>query len=150
MDTIIANLILRLTAASLRPRIISVPTESSVLTLPEAGVHLFVRSPRPFAQAGAGRYGYKTERDVGAVVVSTPTLRDPGGRDDHAVKAQLAAELAVVDAMLDFNRTPIDTGAVMVRWVPGGDEIVRWVKTNPGMIVSGLMFTVTYVPVLTV
>jgi len=146
METVIAGIVTRL--AGFRPRIVSQPTQSNVLTLAEAGVHLFVGSPDPFHQSGAGRWGYKVTRPVGAVVVSGPTMRDPGGRDDEAVKAHLARETEVVDAVMDFKNAPTNAGAVMIRWT-GGDDVTRWLKLNPGLMATTLTFTVTYVPSLT-
>lgn len=129
-------------------RIVAQPLSAGPITLGEKGVHLFVGSPRPLATSGAGRWGYKVERDVQAYVVSGPTLRDPGGRDDAAVLAHLAEERSVVDAIMDFKNTPSDIGAIMVRWTAGG-EIERHVKLNPGLMASSLNFTVTYAEDLT-
>ncbi len=147
MDTIIAGIVTRL--AGLRPRIVAQPTDSNVITLGEAGVHLFVGSPEPEDRSGAGRWGYKVTRPVGAIVVTGPTMRDPGGRDDAAVKAHLVRELEVVDAVLDFKNAPTNAGAIMVRWTPGGSEVTRWLKLNPGLLATTLIFTVTYAPSLT-
>ena len=149
MDTIIASIIARLTDDTLRARIIAQPTQSNVITLAEEGYHCFVASPHPIATSGAGRWGYKTVRDVGVIVVSPPVMRDPGGREDNAVKQHLANEIKCVDAVLDFKTEPKASGAIMIRWTPGGDEMTRWIKLNPGMFASGLNFTVTYVPTLT-
>lgn len=147
-DEILAAIVSRIPTA-LRPRIVAQPTQSNVVTLAEQGVHLWVGSPQPFSQSGGYRYAHKVDRAVGAIVVSTPSLRDPGGRDDAAVKALLATEIDVVDAIIDFKNAPADSGAVMIRWVPGGDEVNRWVKLNPGCLSSSLLFNVTYAANLT-
>lgn len=129
----------------------------------ERGIALCMSAPQPFTNAGAGRYGLKTTRIV-EVHIGTQNLLDPAHNDQIAVFAHLDLEETVVDALHDASPLTgyspatsdpaIPTGprhiGLKVRWIPGGSEIARLVKTDAGLLFSVILFEVEYVPPLQV
>lgn len=150
-STILTNFIARLaTVVALRPQVVMKPLPGPVPYDGKTGVHCFVGSPQPVPTSGAGRWGYKVTRTISVLCV-TESLNDPGGRSEAAAAKHLAFEDSVIDVGLDFNVAPKDLGGgmFMCRWVPGGDEMMRFVKLNPGLNGSVLVFEVSYSQTLT-
>lgn len=110
----------------------------------EAGLHVVVMPPRP--SDGGGKYDKKVSRSV-VVYVYTQNSLDEAGSDRLACLAHLDAEDAVVDVM--DRAVPVGT-AVQIKWVPGGSSSQRLMKTDAGLVVSSLVFDVTYAQPFTV
>lgn len=113
----------------------------------EEGISVFVRSPRPLPKNGAGRYGRHTIREIG-VIVGTQSLLDSAGSDEVAVKAHVAREESVANVL--EQSPPPDVAyagriGTLIEWVEGGEDIVRQMKIDPGMLVSALVFRIQYV-----
>lgn len=148
---VLAVIVARLTAAITDRRIktVAVPDNRLHEYTAEPGLLVRIGVPEPIADFGAGRYAKLTSRPV-TVVVMTQSLRDQAGQDPLAVAAHSDAEEAVVNALEQQapGGTPYNlrTG-VQIQWVPGGDEITRQMgnKGDPGMILSALVFRVSYV-----
>lgn len=130
-------------ATSRYVRIIARPNPDYAEYKAEEGVALCLRSPDPEKNAGAGRWGKLTRR-VLEVYVASENLSDKAGEDEILVTKHLDLEEAVVNVLEDWY--PDKTGAVRVAWMPGGAEIERRVRTDPGVALSVLLFELTYVP----
>ena len=124
--------------------------------MPNAKVHeyfsqnVFVIRPRsadPDSMSGAGRYGYVVERTVDVFVV-TQSLDDEGGNDAIAIGRHCDREDSLVSCLC--LNPPIDTtyGLIgigkTIKWIPGGEDIMRQVATDPGLIASCLCFQIMY------
>ncbi len=110
------------------------------------GLLVHVSTPLPVPKCGAGRYNKRVFRFV-TVVILTQSLLDPAGKDLIAVKAHIAREEAVADA-LDLigpvgSGTNIRTG-IICEWVDGGEDIARKIKSDPGMLKGSLRFRIEY------
>jgi hypothetical protein len=102
--------------------------------------------------SGGGRHDYRVSRIVD-VFILTMSLQDPGGRDENAVRGHLLREEEVYDALHDQPPpgTPQNNSIpVTFKWVPGGAEIARQVRVDPGMLVSVLSFQIKYRGFMTV
>lgn len=136
-------------------RIVAKPNPTYASYKPEEGVALILHSPEPSPRpAGANRHGLLVRRIV-EVHVATQSLLDRAGQEEQLVAAHTALEEQVVNAIQDFRPTDLqvpDTERVglFVQWVPGGPEIERQVRLDPGMAFSALLFEVTYVAPLSV
>jgi hypothetical protein len=112
----------------------------------EEGVSVYVSSPQPIPKDGAGRYGRRTMRDV-VVIVATQSLLDEAGSDEKAVLSHVALEESVAN-ILEQVPPPTETYAnrvgILIEWVGGGEDIVRQMKVDAGMLVSALRFRVMY------
>ncbi len=112
----------------------------------QPGLLVYVSSPMPVPKHGAGRYGRLTIRDV-TVIVMTLSLVDRAGSDEEAVKAHLAREEAVANVL---EQVPPSTESysnrigTLIEQVEGGQDILRKIKLDPGILVSALKFRVTY------
>ena len=118
----------------------------------EAGLSVFVSTPRPLPKNGAGRYGRNATRDV-IVIVATQNLLDEAGADEIAVKAHIATEESVCNVL--EQSPPVGHPAnlrvgTLIEWVEGGEDIARQIKTDPGMLISALRFRVWFVQPMTV
>jgi hypothetical protein len=127
-------------------RVVAVPDDRLHEYLAEPGFLIRVRPATPFADSGAGRWGYLVTRQIDVFII-TQNLSDPGGRDDLAVAAHCDVEEAVVNALLLIP--PLDTTystavGKTIKWVPGGEELVRQMKTDPGLIVSAQSYAIMY------
>lgn len=132
------------TETELRPQIVMKPLPGPVPYDAKTGVHVFVSSPQPEDTCGAGRNGYKVKRMLYVLVVSE-TLNDVGGRGEIGAKKHLRLENKVVNAGMDFLKTPKGMGtAYRCMWVAGGDEMMKYVKLNPGLNGSVLVFSVEF------
>ncbi len=147
-DEILTAFVQRLaTVTKLRPQVILAPLNSQAPYDGKTGTHCFVGSPEPEKLSGAGRYGYKVRRAISVLCV-TESLNDPGGRSEVAVGRHLRLELDVVNAAMDFLKPPFNLGAIQCMWVPGGSEMMRYVKLAPALNGSVLTFEITYAPIL--
>ena len=148
-ETILTKFVERIaTVSGTRPQVVIRPLPGPVPYDGKTGVHCFVGPDEPFDTAGAGRWGYKTKRNISCLCV-TESLNDPGGRSEVAAARHFAFERSVVNAGLDFHAAPVATGtAFKVRWVSGGSDMMKYVKLNPGLNGSILVFEVEYVPTL--
>lgn len=125
-------------------RIVAAPDQNVGEYLSEQGLVLRVRPPVPSPLSGGDRHAYFVDRAVD-VFVLTENLQDPGGRSDKAVALHLAREEAVVNSLhMQPPNDPNPIPGVTVKWVPGGTEIFRAVKTDVGLLTSVLPFNVTY------
>lgn len=134
-------------------RVVIAPSPDLAPYRAEAGVHLIVLPPDPDPKSGGGRYGKKVVRTVLAYV-KTESLLDQAGEDIAAVRAQLALEDQVIDAVDNFNpnlTAPEKTagGPVLIRWKPGGAQMARGVNTDTGLVGSVLAFEVEYAQAFT-
>lgn len=137
------------TEPELRPQVVMRPLPGPVPYDAKTGVHVFVGAPEPKGKAcGAGRGAYQVRRRVSVLCV-TESLNDMGGRSESAVAKQLNLENKVCNAGMDFLKDPIALGtAYQCMWVAGGDEMMRYVKLNPGLCGSVLVFEIDYVETL--
>jgi hypothetical protein len=128
-------------------RVIASPENRIPQYKAEEGVSVYVSSPRPLPKNGAGRYGRNTTRDI-VVVVATQSLLDEAGSDETAVKAHCTLEESVCNTL--EQSPPVGVAyniriGTLIEWVEGGEDIVRQMKIDPGMLVSALRFRVQYV-----
>lgn len=122
----------------------SMPDEQLPEYLADPGFLIRVFPPDPAPMSGGGRLAYITNRRVEVYPV-TMNLADAGGKSNQATLAHIRAEEAVCAALtLDPSINKY------VKWVPGGADIGRRVKTNKGLLASSLPFVVTYIPPLPV
>lgn len=133
-------------ALSLPVRVCAVPNDKMTPYLAQPGVILRARAPMPFSDSGAGRWAHQVLRDVDAFVV-TMSLADKAGEDEIAVLAHSTREELVLDALV--LHPPVGTAynlaaGTILKWVPGGEEMVRQVKTDQALVVSCLSFRVQY------
>lgn len=151
LDAILARLRARFTNGGY-VRVVQNPETRLPEYKAEEGVSVWVRTPIPAPKTGGGRFAAVTFRDVVLLCV-TQSLLDPAGEDEVAVRAHIAVEEAVANA-LNHVLPPGDTGAnrigTWIEWVEGGEDIVRQMKTDPGLLVSALVFRVQYVAPFTV
>lgn len=129
-------------------------TEASIGEyLSQEGVVLRVGSPTPVSSSGGGRWDYRVRRTI-YVYVLTACLLDQGGRDDEAFDRHVAREEALIDAIHDTaplgSAWNLNRIGVTIKWVEGGSEIARQVKSDAGLNVSVLPFLVEYRAPLTV
>jgi hypothetical protein len=127
-------------------RVCAAPHDRISEYLAQPGIVVRVRQPEPFALSGAGRYGFQVIRKVDVFVVST-SLVDVGGRDDKATRQHVRREELVVDALC--LQPPVGTdynlrAGTTIHWVPGGEDIARTIKTDPGLLRSCLVFQIQY------
>lgn len=131
---------------TLRIRLCLKPESDIKTYLSEEGYVVRVRPAVPYKDSGGGRHDYRVSRFVDVFVI-TQSLTDVGGRDDAAAIAHLDREDLVLDAVHDQppvgepNNTRLP---VTFKWVPGGEEIVRMMDIDPGLIVSCLCFESIY------
>lgn len=133
-------------------RVVVAPDAGLPEYLANPGLLVQVLPPEPDAMAGAGRRAYLAQRVIRVWVV-TGSLADPGGRAETTTYGHLAAEEAVCNSLtLDppvgdpgFSILPVKT----IKWIPGGQQLVQAVKTNPRLSVSVFPFAITYIPPLT-
>jgi hypothetical protein len=115
----------------------------------EDSVTVRVRAPEPFSPSGAGRYGTVVERLFDVFVV-TQSLLDPADRDNLAVMAHSDREEDVINCLLlnppGAGGSAAYSGAVgrTIHWVGGGEDILRDIKVDPGLLISALVFKVVY------
>ena len=133
-------------ALALPVRICAAPNDKMTPYLAQPGVVLRARAPMPFPDSGAGRYAHQVLRDVDAFVV-TMSLADKAGEDEIATYAHADREELVLDALV--LQPPVGTAynlaaGSVVKWVPGGEDIVRQVKTDQALVVSCLCLRVQY------
>jgi hypothetical protein len=124
-------------------RVCAAPDANMPEYLGEPGYVLRVRPPVPSTLSGGDRHAYVVDRVIDVFVVSL-NLQDVGGRDDAAVKAHLDAEDRVIDVIHSAPPEATEPIGITCKWSPGGEEIVRQMKTNPGLLVSLVPFVVTY------
>lgn len=121
-------------------RIVLAPSPEDAPYRAEEGVHVVVDPPQP---SGNGRYDTKVRRDVTVFVVSS-NLSDTGGRDDLAALAHVRLEERVIDAVKDlYPASPAVGTAVQVQW-KGGARPQRMVRADTSLVVSSVVFEVTY------
>lgn len=135
-------------------RIVVIPDAEQIGTeyLGVPGYLLRVNPPEPVAMSGAGRHGYVCNRRVDVIVVTSSHL-DPGGRDDGAARQHLNRQDAVINVLNLWPPADSTYGTPIgrqIKFVPGGMDITRRLKTNPGMLASALCFDVFYTPPQTV
>lgn len=126
------------------------PNPKDAVYKAEAGLHIRFGPPQPFPNGGGqGRYGLRVVRPFQVWVV-VENLSDPAGRDESALAQLWAAEEAVVNALVTgkADAEKIGVGS-SVQWSEGGDEARRAVKTDVGIILSVLAFTVEYMAPVT-
>lgn len=126
-------------------RIFCAPDDSAVHHVAQNGIRIRVSPPEPVPSSGAGRRGYIVMRRL-EVFVLTQSLADPGGFDDSAVRAHVTAEETVVNALTLVNSPKWIT----LKFIPGGTDIARTLKTAPSIMASVLVFELTYPAPLTV
>lgn len=127
-------------------RIVAVPDDQLPTYLSEPGFLIRIRPPAPFADSGAGRWGYVVQRQIDIFII-TQSLLDPGGRDDLAVATHCNTEEAVINALLLIPPTDTTYSTAIgktIKWVPGGDIITRQMKIDAGLIVSAQSYVIMY------
>lgn len=110
------------------------------------GLLVYVSSPVPKPKDGAGRLGRRLVRDV-VVFVLTQSLHDAPGDDEVAVLRHVAREeevANVLDMLPPASQAYANRVGIWIEWVAGGDDILRRVKIDQGMLVSALRFRVEY------
>lgn len=127
-------------------RLIANPEERIPQYKAEDGIAVYVETPRPKPVDGAGRYGRNTFRDI-VVFVLTQNLLDEAGSDEQAVLNHVDRE-EIVSNTLEQTPPPTEpyanTIGILCTWVEGGEDIVRQMKIDPGMLVSALRFRINY------
>lgn len=124
-------------------RIVATPNPKLSQYRAEQCVALRFPPPEPQTTAGAGRYGQPVVRTL-QVYVGTENLSDQAGEDEVAALHHLDLEDAVINALVDAQPNQDTRIGISVRFVPGGSEIERDVKQDPGMLYSVLLFEVKY------
>lgn len=130
-------------------RVCAAPDANIGEYLSQRGLVVRVRPPVPELLSGGDRHAYITTRVID-VFVLTENLRDPGGRNDSAVKNHLDREEAVIDVIHSTPPATTERIGITCKWSPGGAEIFKQAKTDAGLFVSVLPFVITYRPKLTV
>lgn len=140
--TVAAQVVARLSAFD--AKVVVRPDVKNGVYLGEAGVRVAFGSPQPSSTPGAGTFSLLTVRPI-QVWVFTVNLLDRAGEDGTAASAHWATEDGIVNALIDRAGQTAKIGAGRgVFWTPGGDELSRQVKTDPGQILSVLTFGVEY------
>jgi len=148
--TILAQAVTLLRAAlpGVPVHVVARPGDSLPEYQAQDAVLLWVSPPTPRPANGAGRYNALASRVLSAVVL-TQNLSDPAHEDVIAVTAHLSREDAVVNALHHvLANNPTD--GTLCEWCEGGDAAARQVRTDPGVIKSGLCFRVQYIAPMTV
>ncbi len=133
-------------------RVVAAPENRIPQYKAEDGVTVYVSSPIPIPKNGAGRYGRNTIREI-VCIIATQSLVDEAGSDEQAVKAHIAREETVANVL---EQVPPATLAysnrigTLIEWTLGGEDIVRQMKVDPGMLISALRFRIQYVQPCTV
>ncbi len=124
-------------------RICIAPNPEKGLFVAEKGLHLLVGSPQPYAPSGAGRWGYKVQREV-TIVLATSTLLDRAGDNTKAIAQHLQLETLLIDATHDGNPNHANADKVVgitAKWVGGGSIEIA---PDRALSVSSMAFEVTY------
>lgn len=145
LDVFVARLTAGVTDAPVA--ITAVPENALHQYEAQDGLLVHVGTPSPVSRCGAGRYNTRVFREV-TVVILTQSLLDQAGQDPVAVRKHIDREEAVADSVHLIG--PVGSGTnlrtgILCEWVPGGMEVARQIKSDPGMLMGALKFRIEYV-----